>query len=481
VSARTHGGYRRTLIDTPIAGRQVRVEVGVRRFRCDAECAATTFAEQIPGLTSPFARYTPSATRASVSIALALAGRAGARLAADLGLPAGRDTLIRLIRAQPDPVLSQVRVLGVDDFAFKRGYSYGTILVDLSTNRPIDVLPDREADTVAAWLVEHPGVEVICRDRASAYANGAAAGAPDAIQVADRFHLWQNLCQAVEKVVTTQRSQLAEPQPETAPVEPASSLPPPVVNLPELKIITRIRGDYAEIQRLLAEGHRRNAVSRITGHYIATVRKDADAGCVEDLLAKTEQRASKIDGFAEHLHRRWNEGETNATRLTREIIALGYSGTEQVVQRYLRRFRDGRAAPDPAPKPPTVRAATRWILTDPDHLDENDTLALKGIQTRSPELDRLAGHVGDFAKMMTALQGQHIEDWITAVEHDRLPALTSFATTLRRDIQAVRNGLTLPYNSGAVEGTVNRIKMLKRQMFGRAKLDLLRKRILLAT
>lgn len=463
VSWRTHGGYQRTLTDTPLAGRRVRILVAVRRFRCGhAECSAETFVEQIPGLTSPFARYTPIATRTLVAIALALAGRAGARLATALGIPVGRNTLIRLIRAQPDPGLSEVTVLGVDDFAFKRGHTYGTILVDLSTNRPIDVLPDREADTVAAWLAAHPGVEVVCRDRASAYAEAARRGAPDAVQVADRFHLWQNLCQATEKVVITQRSRLAEPEPrsECAPAEPVCVQPPPMVaDPPELKIVTRIRADYAEIHRLLAEGNSRNAVSRITGHYIATVRKYADAGCVEDLLAKTEERASKIDGFTGHLHRRWNEGETNATRLTREIIELGYTGTEQVVQRYLRRFRDGRPTPAPAPKPPTVRETTRWILTDPDHLDEDDTLKLKDVLNRSPELDRLAGHVAGFATMMTTRQGHRIEDWITTVERDRLPALTSFATTLRRDIDAVRNGLTLPYNSGAVEGTVNRIIM----------------------
>jgi transposase len=485
VSRRTHGGYQRSLTDTPIAGQCVRLFVGIRRFRCVATgCDAATFAEQITGLTSPFARYTPAATRTLVVIALALAGRAGARLAAALGMPVGRDTLIRLILAQPDPPAAVITVLGVDDFAFKRGHRYGTVLIDLATNRPVDVLPDREADTVAAWLAEHPEIEVICRDRASAYAEAARRGAPTAIQVADRFHLWQNLCQATEKVVITHRSRLAEPEPETETetVGPTTCAPPPTMATPpEKTIVTRIRRDYAEIQRLLAEGHSRNAVSRITGHYIATIRKYADAGRVEDLLAKTEQRASKIDGFQEHLHLRWNEGETNATRLTKEIVALGYTGTEHVVQRYLRRFRDGRATPTPAPKPPTMREATRWILTRPDHLDEDNTLALKGILARSPELKRLAAHIRDFAVMMTTLQGHDIEGWITAVEQDQLPALTSFASTLRRDIDAVRNGLTLTHNSGPVEGNVNRIKMLKRQMFGRCGFALLRKRILLTT
>jgi transposase len=483
-STRVHGRYRRTLADVPVGGRRMVLRVLVRRFKClSAPCPAVTFVEQIEGLTRPFARYTAVLEGWLAHIGLALAGRAGARLAASLGVAVSRDTLLRRVRALPDPPIEAVTVLGVDDFAFKRGHTYGTILIDMATHQPIDVLPDRESDTLAAWLADHPGVEVLCRDRASAYAEGARRGAPEAIQVADRFHLWKNLCQATEKVMITHRSRLAEPviEPqEQAPV-PVPLGPPPVVDLPEKKIVTRIRRDHAEIHRLLAEGASRNAVSRQTGLYIATVRKYADAGCVEDLLAKTEQRASKIDAFTEHLHRRWNQGATNATHLTHEIIELGYTGTEQVVQRYLRRFRDGRATPASGPKPPTVRESTRWILTKPDRLDGADALTLKNILARSPELDRLAGHIRDFAEMMTNLQGHKLEDWIAGVEADNMPALTSFATTLRRDLDAVRNGLTLPHSSGAVEGNVNRIKMLKRQMFGRAGFTLLRKRILLSS
>lgn len=280
----------------------------------------------------------------------------------------------------------------------------------------------------------------------------------------------------------TQQSRLVPPEvtPAPAPAPSVSAEAPPVVNLPELRIVTRLRNDYARVNRLLAEGMSRNAVSRETGLYIATVRKFADAGSVEDVLAKTVQRARVIDPYHEHLHRRWNEGVTNAAQLTREITALGHPGGELAVQRYLRRFRDGRTAPALAPKPPTVRETTRWLLTNPDHRHPDDARRLGEILTRSPELERLAAHVGSFARMRTALEGHRLEEWITAVEADTLPALTSLATTLRRDLAAVRHGLTLSYSSGAVEGNVNRIKMLKRQMYGRARFDVLRKLILLA-
>ncbi|MGE5763236.1 MAG: ISL3 family transposase [Mycobacterium leprae] len=477
-SGRVHGCYRRRLVDAAIAGTRVVIDLVVRRFRCvRAECLTVTFAEQVDGLTSPYTRYTPLARQMVESIGLALAGRAGARLAGRLGVAAGRDTMLRRVRALPDPAVGVVAVLGVDDFALRRRHVYGTVLVDLDGHRPVDLLEGRDAEPLAGWLKAHPGVEVICRDRGGAYAEGARTGAPQAVQVADRFHLWQNLGEAVGKTVTAHRAALAGPPPEA---EPASSVPPPTINPPEVQIITRTRARYADVQGLLAQGFSRAAVSRTLGLDTHTVRRFANAASVEELLVRSAERASKIDPFKEHLHRRWNEGATDAARLTEQITALGYAGSAQTVRRYLHRFRDGRPAPKPGPVAPTVRDTTRWIMTRPDRLDADDQVALKSILARCPELDRLATHVADFARMMTNLEGHRLEAWTASAEADTMPALASFARHLRNDFDAVTAGLTLPYSSGAVEGTVNRIKMIERQMFGRAKFDLLRKRVLLA-
>ncbi|MCX4580806.1 ISL3 family transposase [Streptomyces sp. NBC_01571] len=482
-SSRVHGRYIRKLRDVAVCGLGVVIELCVRRFRCEnTACTAVTFAEQIAGLTTPHSRCTPLLRQLLTQIGLALAGRAGARLAAAAGIAVGKDILLRLVRALPEPEIGDVEVLGVDDFAFRKGRHYGTVLIDMATHRPLHLYDGRDGEDLAAWLQDHPEVKVICRDRSSGYAEGARAGAPQAEQVADRYHLWANLGQAVEKTVNAYHSRLAEPPPgqEDAPDYPETE--PEVVQPPkELKIVTRLREQHAAAHELWEQGMSKAAIGRKLGLHQATVRKLVGARSADDVVAKSLQRAHIIDPYIDYLHRRWNEGVRNATQLYREIRQLGYSGGELAVQRHLRRYRTGRGhAPATGPKPPSVREVTSWIMTHPEHLRDKDADNLHRLRERDPELDQLTGHVRKFAAMMTGRHGDRLEDWIAAVEQDSLAPLTGFARNLRRDFDAVRNGLSLPHSSGAVEGNINRLKMLKRQMFGRASLDLLRKRVLLA-
>ena len=488
VSSRVHSRYARRLADAAAGGQRVVIRLEARRFFCGApHCPARTFAEQVDGLTTAYARRTPLLQHMLEAIALALAGRAGARLAGAFGLPASRSTMLRLVRALPDPQLSGVAVLGVDDFALRRGHVYGSVLVDMRTRRPVDLLPGRQAETLAAWLREHPGTQVICRDRAGAYADGARAGAPAAIQVADRWHLWHNLGHHVEKAVA--RHRCCWRQPPAGP--PASAAPgqdraqataqaADAARAEQTMVAQRTRERYEAVQALLAQGKGIKPIMRELGLAKATVHRFARAASIEELLAAARDRRSILDKFKPYLHQRWNAGCTNAVQLHAEIRAAGYRGSYATVRGYLEPFRAVGAAPPAAPAPPKVRHVAGWLLRDPATLSNDDQASLRGVQDRCPHLDALAGHITEFAKILTGRHGDRLDAWIAAVEADDQPDLHAYAAGLKRDHAAVLNGLTLSHSSGPVEGNVNRIKMIKRQMYGRASLSLLRKRVILA-
>jgi transposase len=477
-SDRIHSRYARSLADAAIGGQPVRIRLWVRRFRCLApRCAQRTFAEQIDGLTVRYGRHSLLLRRILERVGLLVAGRAGARLMRQLAAPVSRMTLLRLVRALPEPAPTEVIEVGVDDFALRRGHVYGTVIIDVASHRPLEVLPDRTAQTLVDWLAQHPEVRVICRDRAGAYAEGARLGAPQAVQVADRWHLWHNLVEAVDKTVVAHRAELrAGPvQPEDA--EPSS--PPATETEPaEGRLVTRTRERFTAVHQLRQVGRSLSAISRELGLDLHTVRRFARAERVEELLVKARSRSSLLDAFKPYLHERFTAGCTDAAALTAEITALGFRGSEQTVRRYLHPFRATRTAPPPVPVPPSVRQVTGWLTRRPDELSEDEGLELKQVLARSDALATTGRQVQAFAEMLTGRHGERLEEWVRDVEDTGAPALRSFVAGVRTDLAAVTAGLTLDYNSGPVEGTVNRIKMIKRQMFGRAKFDLLRKRIL---
>ncbi|MGY3199972.1 transposase [Streptomyces sp. TE5632] len=478
-SDRVHDSYQRRLKDLPLGGQSVVIRLTVRRFICGAgDCPRRTFAEPFARLTTPYARFTTRLNHVLGRVGLALAGRAGARLAGQLGISAGRMTLLRRVMALPDPQFSTPRVLGVDDFAIRRGQTYSTVLTCQETHRVVDVLPTREAGPLAAWLTAHPGVEIICRDRAGAYAQGARLGAPGALQVADRFHLWQGLGRAVETCVAAHRECFRA----SAPLKATSADTPPggsecAVREPVGRRAQRKKAAHALVHELLAQGHSRRAIARHLGWGLNTVLRYARAAHWQDTLRENRPRPSRLDPYKPYLERRFTEGCSNVTLLHRELLAENAPVTYQMVRAYIATL---RAAPPQAPHPPPkVRQVTGWLTRHPTALSEEEHAALKDVLARCPELDAAAGHVRDFGEMMAHRRGPTLPAWIDAVDGSQLPGLTGFALHLLRDLDAVTAGLTLHWSSGGTEGAVNRIKKIKRQLYGRAGFDLLRKMILL--
>ncbi|MEU6019328.1 transposase [Streptomyces sp. NPDC047515] len=387
-------------------------------------------------------------------------------------------TLLRRVVALPDPLFSTPRVLGVDDFATRRGQSYSTVLTCGETHRVVDVLPTRTAGPLAAWLTAHPGVEIICRDRAGAYAEGARLGVHDTLQVADRFHLWQGLGRAVETCVAAHRECLRTPMSDEPPSSIPQAAPAPLRPEPAGRRAQRKKAAHALVHELLAQGRSRRAIARHLGWGLNTVLRYASAARWQDTLRDNRPRPSRLDPHKPHLDQRFTEGCTSVTLLQRELVAQGAPVTYGMVRAYFATLR--AVPPDAPPPPPSVRKVTGWLTRHPISLSEEDRAGLKDVLARCPELDTVAGHIRDFGEILTDRLGVILPAWIDAVDASQLPGLTGFALHLHRDFDAVTAGLTLDWSSGATEGAVNRIKMLKRQMFGRAGFTPLRKRVLLA-
>jgi len=423
---------------------------------------------------------------------LELAGQVGARLAARLGIAVHPSTILRLLAALPGHEAGPApEILGIDDFALRKGHVYGTVLVNMETGDVAGLLPGREAVTVEAWLKAHPGASVICRDRAGAYCEGARNGAPGAIQVAGRWHMWHNLAEYANKAVARHcgcllaaggRAEAGDGEAGTE-QEPAGTVPPDALldeGGRERPLAARTRERYADIRARLDAGHSHAEISRATGLTTKTVRRFAQAGSAGELLGGTA-RGSALDEFKPYLCRRWNEGARDGAALHAEIQKQGWAGSARTVRRYLAQFRETGAAPQAPPAVPKARQITRLLLTRPDHLEAAEREQLARIRAGCPHIDALAGHITAFAEMMDGLAGAtHLDPWLAAVEAaDGQPELRSFATGIRIDKEAVLNGLTLPCSSGRVEGIVNKVKAVKRQMYGRASFTLLRKRIIL--
>jgi len=501
-SSRVHSHYPRTLQDLPAHGLAIRLILFLRRFFCDhPDCPRQTFAEPLTEIVARYARKTCRLVKAFRDVSFTAAAEPGARLATRLGMPVSGDTLLRLIREAPAPVADTPKVLGVDDWAMRKGQVYGTILCDLELHRPIELLPERSAQSLARWLIEHPGAEVISRDRGGEYARGAAIGAPDAVQVADRWHLLHNLTDALQRGIDRRQSVLAEAAKEVASAEKPSAeelvVAPPAVapvrlsRAEQLKQNSRARRleRYQQMKDLQRQGISLRKIGRMLKMSRKLVERFAHAEQFPERATPTRRDPIAIDPYLPLLKQRVEEGRDNVQQLWLEIQALGFTGSHDMVRLQVRRMRRacGRrcaTGPQPVSKPtrvikPSARRIAWLALGHVPKPSAEDLALLKGIYQRWPQLQETVELAKEFARLLKEHDADAMEAWAQLAEEPPiLDEVRRFAQTLRQDWAAVMEGVKQPWSQGQVEGQINRLKLLKRQMYGRANFDLLRQRVL---
>jgi transposase len=494
-SARVHSRYTRRLRDLPVAEYPVHLRLQVRRFRClTSTCPRRTFTERLPALAPCHAQRTGRLTETVRVLGGEAGGEAGARMATRLRMPLSGDTVRRILRRTPAPTQQTPRVLGIDDFALRKGRVYGTILVDLERHRPVDLLPERTADTVATWLRAHPGVEVIARDRAQDYARGAAEGAPEATQVADRFHLLCNLHEvltrylqriapALRRGLTNAPTAASLGPTETPEIAPAARPLPRYGRSPLLQQVHLARQAarthrYQEVQARAALGHSVRQIAQACGVSRHTVRH-----WLRTATLPPDQRGyrgpGKIDAYLPYLQTRLAEGCTNQSRLWREIRDQGFTGTRSLIAKWIHTHGPARITLSPAALPPLPAARQlAWLVLQAEEKRTPDAQALWERLQQHEELAQVATLVRQGTTMIRQRQADALDRWLRACRASPSVELQHCAEWLQRDYAAVKAARTLPWSTGPVEGQINRLKLIKRSGYGRMNLDLLRQRVL---
>ncbi|MFI7337030.1 ISL3 family transposase [Streptomyces sp. NPDC050085] len=437
---RVHSRYVRKPADTAVGGQPAVIDLQVRRFFCDnSDCGKKTFAEQVEGLTWRYGRRTVLLQRALEQVALIVGGSAGERLAAKLSMPVSGSTLLRLIRRLELPAVPAVEVLGVDEFAFRRGRKFGTILVDMHSRRPVDVLPDHTADTFAAWLQGRDHVRAVCRDRGGSFTEGAQRALPGVPQVADRWHVLHNLATAVEKTIRHHRPCIQPPEPPPAP-DPGPEHEPPVITRSE----ENARARWQQIHPLYAKGMKIDTISQITRYDRTTVRRYAKATSPEELIRPRPRRRTNLDMHKPYLLARWTEGWDNAQILRDEIAACGYTGSRKTVRRFLNSLGNRAKPPTISTPPPSVADVVRWIIGRPENQSETARQQLKDLCDRCQYIAATNRLARSFATILRRRDGHRLVDWLEEVEQSELKELHVFANGVRNDLSAVTAGLTVP-------------------------------------
>lgn len=497
-SSHIQSRYTRTLRDLPSGGRPIRLILHVRRFFCKRHtCAQKIFAERLPALCRPHAQRTKQLQDALCRLGLRIGGQAGADMGSELGISGSRDTILRLVRQSPLSTRSEPRVIGLDDWAHKRRLRYGTLICDLESGLPIDLLPDRSVETVSAWLKKHPTIEAVSRDGSSEYASAIRKGAPQAQQVSDRWHLVKNLAACVSVQLahslaqlrraeqTIVRSGRQETRPASAERRPARTR---AVQHAQQTRQTERTARFEQIMALQQEGVKNAEIAFQLGVTQRTIQRWIATGTTP-YSGLRKQRSRLIDPYKTYLLKRWHQGCRKGAQLEREVRAKGYKGSGRALYRYLETLEPARlparlrgSAPvTHLPNPLlalSAQQATWLFFRNQEDLKAEEQETLRQLRQASPDLETAYQLVKAFLQMVRERTGEQLDAWLQAVQASHLEAFQPFVTGVQKDEDAVFAGLTLPWSNGLLEGNVNRLKLIKRSMYGRAEFDLLKQRVL---
>lgn len=483
-SHRVHSWYQRRVRDISWGGRWVELRLKVRRFFCDkADCPRKIFTERLPGLAAPHAQRTERLVSLMQRLGLLCGGTMTVSILRQLPTTTSRWTVLRDVRKAVVAADYTPRVLGVDDWAMRRGHRYGTILVDLEAHQVIDLLPDREADTLVAWLKAHPGIQVISRDRAGAYAQAAQRGAPGAVQVADRWHLLKNLGDALTNMFGRHRRALQQLNP---PLQDSSLERAPV----ESNAYQRRQLRFEQVRQLRQNGLTISAIANVVHLDRKTIRKYLNSDCCPGgQRRRSSTRANKLTPYRAYLLKYGLDGQRTVRQLWRDIQDQGYDGGLSAVAAFLSAARHGPAQPTTVYSPPTLarpekltpRRATWLVLSRIEDLTQDQRQQAERIAQIHPDIALMVAEAQAFAAILRQHIVEAFDAWLRRTRYSALRELRSFARGIQRDYSAVKAAVELPFSNGMVEGSVNRLKFVKRSMFGRAKFDLLRLRVLAPT
>jgi transposase len=487
LSSAIHSYYRRRPADLPCAGQPIRLLLIVRKFFCrNSTCPRKIFAERLPELIQPASRLTTRFRETLQTIGFALNGEGGARLADRLGMPISATTLLRSLHLVPTPPVGKVRVVGLDDWAWRRGQRYGTIIIDQERHVVLDLLPERTPESVQKWLEGHPEVEIVSRDRGGTYVDGATWGTPQAIQIADRWHFLANLGQAVEEFLIRTHVRLVETPAQEPTIErplTSYSATPGCQGKSQARLLQKWKL-YQRVQELHTQGMGIIKIGGELGLARNTVRKYLRQAPEPPLPTPRPLRESGLDRYEDYILKRWKEGERNAAQLFREISDLGYQGANTTVRTYVRHLRtttkDGSVPRSRKQRTRTTSPrALRWLLTrEREELDAEEQARLDQLLKLSPDITCVHTLLHAFLTMVRERQPEHLRPWMQDALKSGISELKSFVGGIERDYDAVKAALCLPWNQGQTEGFVNKLKTAKRMMYGRAGFELLRQRLL---